>query len=508
MKIETQVGLFIFVAIGIFFYLSFNIGALRFDGSSYFTYKAYFDDTRGLEKKSNVKIAGVPVGRVEQRTLMENGLAEVVLSVHCSHKLFRNAYATITSDGLIGGSTLEIDPGDSSNGVLAPGSNLPMPGKTSATVGDLVESAKEITDSIQDVISAFHGVFATPEGERLLSSGLKHAVNATKKLSEFSVRLDDLVNNNQTQIRDVCDNVSVASEKLKDAVTSLQDRTATFADNAVDASASLKASGKHLSQTLKNTESVTGKVSRGEGTLGKLVHDEGLYADAREAVVGVKKLVNKASSLAVSLDGGGYSCYHTGNKKGFAEVKLFPQSDYYYSIQLSSECFPDKSGGPIVRKNTYVEYYDKDANLIDTNDPSLSLYQKARCPAFRPEVVQNPDGYFFGFQVCKKFNDLTLRVGLHEGQVGVGLDYDFPIQFKNFRWVMSVDAFDFQGRNRLADSRPHVTFSNKIFFMRSLYSYVGFDDIFSASNGSFFWGMGIAFDDDDLKYLLPFLPKV
>jgi hypothetical protein len=73
---------------------------------------------------------------------------------------------------------------------------------------------------------------------------------------------------------------------------------------------------------------------------------------------------------------------------------------------------------------------------------------------------------------------------------------------------MSLDAFDFQGRNRLNDTRPHVTFSNKIFFMRSLYSYVGFDDIFSRANGSFFWGMGIAFDDDDLKYLLPFIGKV
>jgi ABC-type transporter Mla subunit MlaD len=47
-KLETSVGLFILVAIGLFLYLSINIRAIRFDKDQYNTYKAYFDDTSGL----------------------------------------------------------------------------------------------------------------------------------------------------------------------------------------------------------------------------------------------------------------------------------------------------------------------------------------------------------------------------------------------------------------------------------------------------------------------------
>ena len=501
MKIETQVGLFVFVAIGIFFYLSFNIGALRFDSSSYLTYRVYFDDTRGLEKKSNVKIAGVPVGRVEQRSLLDNGVAEVVISVHKSHKLFRNSYATITSDGLIGGCTLEIDPGDSSSGVLPPGSNLSMPGKTVAGVGDLMESAKEITDSIQDVISAFHSVFATPEGERLLDSGFHHVVNASKKLSEFSVNLDDVIRDNNQQIKNVCENMSETSDKLRNIIVNLQSKAKDFTSNIIDASESLKAGGEKLERTLENTEKLTDKVMSGEGSLGKLITDDSLFSDVKDAVGDVKKMVSKANQLTVSLDMGFYTCYPTGNKRGSVEAKLATESDYYYSLQIASDSF-----GPITRKSFYSAYYDRDINPIDTDDASLSPYQKARVPALRTQLVQSPDSYFVGIQICKKFNDLTLRVGLHENQMGVGVDYDFPVQFKSFRWTINLDIFDLQGRNRINDTRPHVTFANKVFFMRNAYTYLGFDDIFSKANSSFCWGLGFAFDDDDIKYLLSYLP--
>ena len=66
MNQETHVGLFILVAVGIFLYLSINIRAIRFDKDQYNTYKAYFDDTSGLNVKAPVKIAGVDVGWVEE----------------------------------------------------------------------------------------------------------------------------------------------------------------------------------------------------------------------------------------------------------------------------------------------------------------------------------------------------------------------------------------------------------------------------------------------------------
>ncbi len=181
MRIETQVGIFILGAIAVFFYLSFNIGALQLDGGSYYTYKVYFEDTGGLEPKSVVKIAGVAVGRVESIALLENGLAEIFLKIKKTHKLYKNSFATISQNGLIGGRTLEIDPGNSSSGVLMPGSTLSMPGKSAATVADVIEEFKEISDAVSDVVASFQNVFASPQGEKMLNHALKSASNAASR---------------------------------------------------------------------------------------------------------------------------------------------------------------------------------------------------------------------------------------------------------------------------------------------------------------------------------------
>ncbi len=503
MKIETQVGLFILAAIGIFFYLSFNIGSLELDGSSHYTYKVYFQDTGGLETRSLVKIAGVNVGTVKSISLMDNSLAEIIIRVKREHKLFRNSYAIISNEGLIGSKSLEIDPGDSSSGLLPPGSTLAMPGKSSTTVADIIESFKEITDSVQDVVSAFQGVFATPEGEKLIASALQHTVKASNKLSNFSENLDVLLQGNKDQINSLCKNVAEASDKINSLVTSLQDKTTEFANNATEASRDLKESGKHLNKTFENTKNITNDVAEGKGTIGKLLTDETLFFDVKDAVGDVKNMLGKANKLAITVDLSSASHWRTNNKRGIAELKIGVASDYFYTIGISSD-----SVGKVVRKTTYSKFYDSQDNLIDISSPSFSEYQKARVPAKRVDIFQAPSETLLSFQFCKKFGNLTLKIGVIENTFGACAEYDFSFNFETFRWITKLEAFDFNGLNRVeADSRPHVRWNNKIFLLRNMYTSIGFDDMFSSSRqASMFWGGGIRFDDDDIKYLLSMLP--
>lgn len=511
MRVETKVGLFIIAAIAIFFYLSFSIGNWRLDNSSFFTYKAYFEDIGGLEKKSPVKIAGVPVGWVEEIILTDNALVEVVLKINRNHKLYRNSHLTMNQDGLLGSRTLEIDAGDSSSGVLAPGSPLPMPGKASTSVADIIERFKEITDSVQDVVSSFQSVFATPSGEKMIANTLENTLNASKKLSNFSTNLDDVVVKNQPEVNKICKDLQISSEQVKDAISNLKDKLHVISDNVVDASSSIKNGGEKFDRTLKNTEDITDKVSSGEGTLGLLINDSSLYYDVKDTVGEVKNMVGKAGGVSCNLDGNFSTFYTNGNKRGCFSIKLALHSDYYYQIQLVSD-----KVGRISRTSTFEKYYNAkdienfaDAKLdpLDTTHPSLTTYQQLRISPKKESLVQKKADLLVGFQFCKKYNDLTLRLGLFDNTFGFGVDYDFGLRFKHFRWIASVEAFDFNGYNRIEpDERPHVRVSNKIFFMKNIYTFFGFDDMMSKQQISVFWGAGLNWDDDDIKYLFPFLP--
>lgn len=508
MKAETQVGLFILVSIAIFFYLSFNIGVFRFDGPSYFYYKVFSEDTSGLEKKAHIKIAGVTVGWVDSISLMDNGLAEIVIRVNRQHKLFRNSYAKIAQDGLIGSRTLELDPGDSSSGILPPGSSLAVPGKTASTVVDVVENFKEISDSIQDIVTSFQNVFATPEGEQKIAATLESINKASSDLSSFSGELNKIVENNKKEINQVCNNLVTSSNDINFLTNKIAEKTETFRDNVVATSENFKVGSATLNRAFTNGEKITKKIAHGEGTIGKLITDDSLFNDVKDAVGDVKNMIGKASNLEVNIDLNYARNYHNKNTSNTAEIKLITQSDWYYSIQL----FSSKSG-KIERKKYFNTYLDAERNRIDTSDPSFSLHQLARLELQRNQVIQTPNAFMFGFQFCKRFGNLTLKIGLFEGKGGVAAEYDFLLRFSKFRWLTRIEAFDFDGENRhepteqiKRDKRPHVRWANKVFFINNIYAYFGFDDIFSKRQGSLFWGTGINFNDDDLKYLFSFLP--
>jgi len=84
----------------------------------------------------------------------------------------------------------------------------------------------------------------------------------------------------------------------------------------------------------------------------------------------------------------------------------------------------------------------------------------------------------------------------------VGIDYDIPFNSDKLRWVTTFEAFDMRGRDRLNDQRPHLKWINRVFLLRNLYVNFGADDFISRHNANAFFGIGLRFGDDDIKYFI------
>ena len=77
-------------------------------------YSASFDDISGISVGSEIKLAGVTIGRVKKLSLDSfNYTAEVVLEISSKIKLPSDSEIAITSEGLLGGSFVSISPGGS-----------------------------------------------------------------------------------------------------------------------------------------------------------------------------------------------------------------------------------------------------------------------------------------------------------------------------------------------------------------------------------------------------------
>ena len=77
-------------------------------------YSASFDDVSGISVGSDIKLAGVTIGRVKKLRLDSfSYTAEMVLEISSKIKLPSDSEIVITSESLFGGSYVSISPGGS-----------------------------------------------------------------------------------------------------------------------------------------------------------------------------------------------------------------------------------------------------------------------------------------------------------------------------------------------------------------------------------------------------------
>jgi phospholipid/cholesterol/gamma-HCH transport system substrate-binding protein len=505
-KLETRVGIFIISAIAIFFYLSLNIGEFRMDSTMYYQYKCFFDDIGGLATKAPVKIAGVAVGYVEEIKLLEAGKAFVVLRVSKQNKLARNAYAMIAQEGLIGNKSIEIDPGDSSTGQLIPGSVLSMPGKAPTNLGDILEQFRDIASNIQDIVFSMKNVVASRTGEQQIRKTMHNLAEASGKMSDFSEVLDRTMKKNEEQINLLMKHLEKSSDSLQKAIPEVSDEikmTGASVRSGIDQVSgtfkTIDTSATSFKETFVEAKGVMKKVNDGTGTIGKLVNEQEPYDDLKKTMKGIKNYISRASAMTIQLDMHSETLFRTKNSKGYFEAKIRPLHDYFYLVQLVAD-----DTGRIEKERTFYQRLDKTQKEIPLSE--MTTVGKRDYPDILETTKQRKNAILFGFQFGKRFNRMAFRIGLFENTFGAGVDFYVPLNFQYVHWVTSFEAFDLSGYNRLNDSRPHLKWINRAYFMKNVYTTFGIDDFVSKENASPFFGGGIRFSDDDIKYVLSLVP--
>lgn len=295
-----------------------------------------------------------------------------------------------------------------------------------------------------------------------------------------------------------------ASLNFESTTGSLNNLTADISQEFKRVSGDVAQAAHQAQQSIEAISKVAEKINTGQGLLGKLINEDETYNDLRSAVKSVSTTLAKLERIRVVIDAHAESMqglaeerFSFPDTKGYANVRIYPNEDYFY---LAGLAFSQK--GFIDRRTFGYRYFDEKNNEI----LPTQLRQEAQlCDLVaRKEVTEIiRDSYRLNLQVGKRFGDVILRAGLFEGTFGVAAEYDIPLNNDAYKWITILEAFDFKGRNRLFnDTRPHLKWLNKVFICSNLYLAFGADDFISRHNKNAFFGAGVRFADDDLKYLI------
>lgn len=533
---ETSVGLFVAAALAIFFYMTFQIGVFRLDTSNYRGHVVYFNDVSGLAKKADVKIAGVKVGWVDGISLVQGDAAyqaSAMLKINKDYIIRSDAYAVVRQDGLLGVKYLELVPGDPLSQPLQAGQPLGNPGKAPVSIDDLLHQFKGIANNVEDVTAVIKNSIGTVDGKAQLQETFKNIAIAAERIASFSDAVDRIANNNEGDVSQIVADIRDFAHELKTGFPPLQedlrriaakidgellpsvqrsiekiagtfdrdfDKVASKLQTTADA---IEGAALQTRDGFKSIGSVADKINEGKGLLGKLVNDDETYRDLKVAVQGLKNYFSKVDTLGIVFDGHVENMYNDAealnirDSKGYFGVRMFPAEDRFYVMQMCGSL-----KGTVKRRLIEYERYDQEGNQYYLENMRISDDYKWAYPTQLYEKVVERDTLKYSVQFGKIFNELAFRFGLFESTFGCAVDYDIPFGTEKLRWVTSFEAYDFRGRDRYIHNQvPHLKWNNKVFILNNIYFAFGADDFISRYNKSGFFGFGLRFVDDDIKYL-------
>ena len=506
---------------------------------------ALFRDATGLVEKSRVQVAGLNIGEIAGRRLQGHE-ARVTVRLRPDAELWSNAVIYKKSASLLGEYYLEIDPG-------MPSTPDPLTGQTIKNY--LIKDCEKVTgkpdcNQIKNVIEAVTPSDILVQVNETLPV-LRDILWNVRKLTEGPVTdlvqevrgdiarnsqaLEKLLGNVDRVVSDVGSFThGPPSDDLRESVRNLRDITAEVRSLVASGGGSGGSGGSggdtaqkgggqgplrrdldkladsidRLNKSLDNAEkftgdvaSITDRVNRGEGTVGRLLNDDAIaenVSDITEDAAGfVKSLTRLQTIVGVRTE---YNILARAPRT-YLTLKLMPRPDKYYLIEV----IDDPRG-----TRRYSHRFENVTGGDVTKQGNINVDSWERTSGFR-----------FSFMFAKRvapWGDrfgVTGRVGIKESTGGVGLDFDFWHQ----RLTLNVDLFDF-----MAARLPRLKVWAAVEVLKHFWLLGGVDDLLNREGTApnpagitcgpatpsswchagrdYFAGLQLTFTDEDLKALL------
>lgn len=477
MSREARVGIFVLLGLIILTYFTFRVSKWGLIAERGYRLTVDVESAAGIEPKADVKMAGVPIGKIEEIRLAGNR-AQLVLRIRPEFGVPADSVGVIQSQGFLGERYLELVPGRDTR-LLADGERV-IRTEAPASMDALVKKLDSIGDDIKKFTTSISESFGTEEGKESLKRIIANIDKLTADLANIS-------SGSREDIRATIANLRDFSETLKEETPGLvaklermgEDVSGVVGDNREnlkESIANLKAASARLDNTLDHAGKVMAKIDRGEGTLGKLVNDNTAHTSITDTLEGINRYVRKTEQLKTYIDYRLEWLSRPDEYKHYVNLRLQPTADKYYQIGVVDD--PRGRYKNVVKTETVTP----PGTTVTTEEDSYD------------------DKLKFTALIAKRFHGFTVKGGMIESSGGLGIDYEL---LKD-RLTLGTEIYDFSRK----DLHPHLKVYGNYDVVRNFFITGGVDEVLNSQRDlrSLFLGFGIKFADEDIKTVIGAVP--
>jgi phospholipid/cholesterol/gamma-HCH transport system substrate-binding protein len=279
------------IGIAVFFAVIILVGGVIFLKGMDFRSKEYrltlfYSNVNGLTEGSPITIAGLNIGKVQDMRLAGNVIA-VGIAVDNKVNISKDSKAFIKSASIMGGKQIALVPGVSPE-ILRDGDTLT--GAYEADLTELTSTLSPISSNVLGILERVNTTFDDPT-RRNIQNILLELNRAAKDLQQVIQQqgghLDYALGNFSAFSEDMSrfakriDTIAVSQEgNIDQSVKSIR----VTAKTMEDASGKFKEASTSIDNVFKTLE-------RGDGTIGKLMHDDRLYVHLDSLILNINELV-------------------------------------------------------------------------------------------------------------------------------------------------------------------------------------------------------------------------
>jgi phospholipid/cholesterol/gamma-HCH transport system substrate-binding protein len=324
---QVRVGIFILVAIAILIFLILNASGDINPFSKKLHLRARFADANGLREGSEVRLAGVRVGKVEAIKLLGPSDApnaprvEVLMSIDskidgqpANQRIRSDSTATQGSPSLLGNEMLiNISPGSSVGQPVA--DNAVLPSSSANTVNDFAKSGTDLAQRLSKLSDEISGIVRDVKdgkgtvGRLFTDEALYNNLNATIRETEDvikQIRSGDGSAGRFINDPALYNNANEIAIQLRAIAADLRAGRGTAGKLLTDDEFynRLNRTADKLDRSVDQINSIVAEINAGHGTLGRLIKDEQIYNDARSAIARFNTTAERIDNMVAAAQRG------------------------------------------------------------------------------------------------------------------------------------------------------------------------------------------------------------
>ena len=347
---QLRVGIFVLIAIGVLIFLILNASGDINPFSRKLHLKARFVDANGLREGSEVRLAGVRVGKVDKIILLEPSQvpnaprveAQMVIDSSidgrpASERIRSDSQAQQGSPSLLGNEMLiNITPGSAMGAPVQDYAILPASSSNTvndfATSGtDLAQRLSKLSDQISDLVQSVKKGEGTM-GRLFSDEALYNNLNATIRETQDVMTAIRSGNGsagrliNDPALYNNANDVIVQLKTIADDLRAGRGSAGKFLTDD-ELYVRINRTADRLDKSVDQINLLIADVNAGHGTLGKLIRDEQMYNDARAAIARFNTTAERVDTMVAAAQRG----------EGTVGKLLNDETLYTNVNQLSSE---------------------------------------------------------------------------------------------------------------------------------------------------------------------------